>query len=82
MILYAVGLGAFLNQSQDYAGFFSLDGVQFEGCLSYGFGIALAAFIVNVIATVAGLVAICYKKMCPTRYKYTIKTAKWTLEYS
>lgn len=76
VICYGVGMGAFLNQGQDFAGFFSLDGVQFEGCLSYGFGIALAAFIINVIATVAGVVAICYKKLVPTRYKYTIKKTK------
>lgn len=72
MILYAVGIGVFLEQEQDFAGYFSLDGAPQDGCLSYGFGIALSAFIVNIIGTVLGLLAICYKKLCPRRYKYTI----------
>lgn len=70
VILYAVGLGVFLDQQQHFSGFFSLDGAPHDGCLSYGFGISLSAFIINVIATVIGLLAICYKKMCPTKFKY------------
>ena len=63
----------FLDQPQDFAGFFSLDGAPQAGCLSYGFGIALSAFIVNIIGTLVGLMAICYKKLFPARYKYSIK---------
>jgi len=71
VIFYSVSLALFLNLGLDFAGFFSVDGMRTSGCLSYGFGIALAAFIINILATIAGLVAICYKKMCPARYKYT-----------
>lgn len=72
VVLYAIGLGIFLDQQQDFAGYYSLDGYPHSGCLSYGFGIALSAFIINIIATVLGLLAICYKKICPSKYKYTI----------
>lgn len=73
VILYSVGLGVFLDQQQDFAGYFSLDGSPHNGCLSYGFGITLSGFIINIIATIIGLLAICYKKMCPTKFRYEIK---------
>lgn len=73
IVLYAVGLGVFLDQKQDFAGYFSLDGIPQDGCLSYGFGITLSGFVINIIATLIGLFAICYKKMCPTTFKYEIK---------
>ena len=61
VIFLAIGLGVFADIDQDFAGFFSLESQATDGCLSYGFGIALAAFIINVIATVVGIVAIFYK---------------------
>ena len=61
MIFLAIGLGVFADTDQDFAGFFSIEGQATKGCLSYGFGISLAAFIVNVIATVVGIVAVFYK---------------------
>lgn len=73
VVLYAIGLGVFLDQEQDFAGYFSLDGSPHDGCLSYGFGIALSAFIINIIATIVGLLAICYKKMFPSKFQYTVK---------
>lgn len=53
----------FGDTDQDFAGFFSIEGGVSDGCLSYGFGIALASLFVNVIATVVGVVAIFFHKM-------------------
>lgn len=61
VIFLAIALGVFVDLDKDFAGFFSIEGQAADGCLSYGFGISLAAFIVNVIATVVGIVAIFYK---------------------
>ena len=61
MLFYAVALAAYVDLYQDFAGFFSLNGGRYDGCLSYGFGIALATFPVNTIATAIGFVAICYR---------------------
>ncbi len=76
VIFYAIGIGLFLDQDQNFAGFYSLDGSPISGCLSYGFGIALSAFVVNVIGTIAGLVAICYKKISPPKYEYSPNSKK------
>ena len=72
VLFYAIALAAYVNLDQDFAGFFSLNGGRYEGCLSYGFGIALAAFLVNTIATAIGIVAICYHRLCPKPYKYPV----------
>ena len=67
VVCFAIGIGVFVDLDQSFAGFFSINGVEQEGCLSYGFGIALAAFIINILATVIGSVAICYRKAKPNR---------------
>ena len=72
VLFYAIALAAYVDLDQDFAGFFSLNGGRHEGCLSYGFGIALAAFLVNTIATAIGIVAICYHRLCPKPYKYPV----------
>ena len=56
----------FGGTDQDFAGFFSIEGGRSDGCLSYGFGIALASLFVNLIATVVGVVAIFFHKMKKT----------------
>ena len=63
VIFLAIGIGVFVGIDQDYAGFFSLEGEPTDGCLSWGFGIALAAFIINIIATIVGVVAIFYRQI-------------------
>ena len=63
VIFLAIGIGVFVAIDQDYAGFFSLEGEPTDGCLSWGFGIALAAFIINIIATIVGVVAIFYRRI-------------------
>ena len=72
VLFYAIALAAYVDLDQDFAGFFSLNGGRHEACLSYGFGIALAAFLVNIIATAIGIVAICYHRLCPKPYKYPV----------
>ena len=76
VIFYAISLGVFAELDQDFAGFFSLNGRQQEGCLSYGFGIALAAFIINTIAAAVGIVAIFYRAICPPKNKFVYKPNK------
>ena len=71
MLFYTISLAAYVDLDQDFADFFSLNGDRHDGCLSYGFGIALAAFLVNIIATMIGFVAICYHRLCPQSYKYS-----------
>lgn len=63
VILLAIGIGVFGDTDQDFAGFFSIEGNPSDGCLSYGFGISLAALFVNVIATVVGIISIFFNKM-------------------
>ena len=63
VVFLAIGIGVFVAIDQDYAGFFSLEGEPTDGCLSWGFGIALAAFIINIIATIVGVVAIFYRRI-------------------
>lgn len=63
VVLLVIGIGVFGDTDQDFAGFFSIEGSASDGCLSYGFGVALASLFVNVIATVVGIVAIFYRKM-------------------
>lgn len=58
VVFFAISLGVFADLDQDFAGFFSREGIPEEGCLSYSFGISLAAFIVNIIASVVGVVAV------------------------
>ena len=53
----------FGDTDQDFAGFFSIEGSRSDGCLSYGFGVALASLFVNVIATVVGIAAVFFHKM-------------------
>ena len=60
VIFYAVAMGVFVDTDQHFAGFFTLNGSLQDGCLSYGFGIALAAFLVNIIAAIIGVGAILY----------------------
>ena len=72
VLFYAIALAVYVDLDQDFAGFFSLNGGRHEACLSYGFGIALAAFLVNTIATTIGIVAICYHRLCPKPYKYPV----------
>ena len=76
VLFYAIALAAYVDLDQDFAGFFSLNGGRYDGCLSYGFGIALAAFLVNTIATAIGFVAICYRWLWqpqPLKYKYSVQ---------
>ena len=68
VIFLAIGLGVFADTDQSFAGYFSVDGAPEDGCLSYGFGISLAAFIINVIATVIGIIAIFYRKMITSKW--------------
>ena len=63
MVLLAIGVGVFGGTDQDFAGFFSIEGGPADGCLSYGFGVALASLFVNLIATVVGVVSIFFRKM-------------------
>jgi hypothetical protein len=63
VILLIIGIGVFGGTDQDFAGFFSIEGGPSDGCLSYGFGVALASLFVNVIATIVGVVSIFYHKM-------------------
>lgn len=63
MVLYAAALGVYADMDQHFAGFFSLNGMEQIGCLSYGFGIALASFLVNIIAVAIGVFAVIYA-MC------------------
>ena len=63
VILLIIGIGVFGGTDQDFAGFFSIQGGPADGCLSYGFGIALASLFVNVIATVVGVASIFFNKM-------------------
>ena len=53
----------FGDTDQDFAGFFSIEGGPADGCLSYGFGVALASLLVNLIATVVGVVSTFFHKM-------------------
>ena len=54
---------------QDFAGYFSIEGRASEGCLSYGFGVALASLFVNLIATGVGVVAPFFHKMKKALHK-------------
>ena len=63
VILLVIGVGVFGGTDQDFAGFFSIEGGASDGCLGYGFGIALSSLLVNVIATVVGVVSIFFHKM-------------------
>ena len=69
VILLVIGVGVFGGTDQDFAGFFSIEGEASDGCLSYGFGIALASLLVNAIATAVGVVAVFYHKMKKRLYK-------------
>ncbi len=66
VLLYSAALGVYADTDQHFAGFFTINGTERDGCLSYGFGIALAGFIVNIIASIVGFAAIiygmCFKK--------------------
>ena len=53
----------FGDTDQDFAGYFSIEGHPSDGCLSYGFGVSLAALFVNVIATVVGIISIFFNKI-------------------
>ena len=55
--MYVVALAAYVDLYQDFAGFFYFSGGRHEACLSYGFGIALVAFLINTIAMAIGIVA-------------------------
>ncbi|CAI8016101.1 hypothetical protein GBAR_LOCUS9904 [Geodia barretti] len=63
IILLIIGIGVFGGIEQDFAGFFSIDGGPADGCLSYGFGVALASLFVNLMGTVVGVVSIFFRKM-------------------
>ncbi len=66
VLLYAAALGVYADTEQHFAGFLTINGAEIDGCFSYGFGIALAGFIVNIIASIFGFAAIiygmCFKK--------------------
>ena len=63
VFLLVIGVGVFGSIDQDFAGYFSIEGKASDGCLSYGFGVALASLFVNLIAAVIGTVAIFFHKM-------------------
>ena len=45
---------------KDYAGFFSLNGLPSEGCLSYSFGLAVGSWMTNLMGGVLGIIAFVY----------------------
>ena len=57
---YAVTIGMFLGIDNDYAGFFSLNGLPNSGCLWYSFGLAVGAWMTNLIGGAVGIGAFVY----------------------
>ena len=50
----------FLGIDNDYAGFFSLNGLPNSGCLWYSFGLAVGAWMTNLIGGAVGIGAFVY----------------------
>ena len=50
----------FLGTDEDYGGFFSLNGLPSEGCLSYSFGLAVGSWMTNLMGGALGIIAFVY----------------------
>lgn len=59
-LCYAVAIGLFFDTDRDYAGFFSLNGIEADGCLDYSFGMAVGSFILNLSGAIVSCLAVCY----------------------
>ena len=57
---YAITIGMFLGTDEDYGGFFSLNGLPSEGCLSYSFGLAVGSWMTNLMGGALGIIAFVY----------------------
>ncbi len=60
-ICYAISLGVYEDSDSDFAGFFSLNGRPSGGCIDVSYGLAIGSIVINVIGTIIGTMAYCYK---------------------
>lgn len=61
VVAYVIAVGVFLGIDNDYGGFFSLNGEPSSGCLSYSFGLAVGAFLTNLMGGFLGIIAFVYE---------------------
>ena len=62
-VVIATSAGVFADTERDFSGFFSRNGLPYEGCLSHGFGLAVAAMAVNVFGSVGSFCALFSNKL-------------------
>ena len=63
MVVYIAAIAIFASSELSFGGFFSLNGLAESGCFSYGFGLAVAGFIVNAVTSMVGVAPIFYTKI-------------------
>ena len=63
-ISFAVSIGMYASTDQTFSGFFSLNGAAEEGCLSHGFGLAIGAMCLDLLASGLQVSAVFYHKRC------------------
>ena len=61
-LILAIAAWIFGDAERSYSGFFSRNGEPFDGCLSHGFGLAIAAMAVDVFGSVVSFSALCSSK--------------------
>lgn len=77
-VLIAISAGAFADTERDFSGFFTRNGIPYDGCLSHGFGLAVAAMAVNVLGSVVSFCALFSNKLwkaCKESNLFRRKTA-------